>query len=143
MGIFDDESIDRVGEFVYGEYFDNKNTIISSIKFMKFLDDHLQPCNKRSKGSFVFVFWNSSQATFMFVKEGYIYYSLYYKSHPYLFHKDKEDGIIQSYDYTSEPRRYEFEKYNFGEWDRMEYYHLESTDLDLFYNIIFNRDENN
>ena len=43
MSIFDDNSIDRVGEDVYKEYFDNTNTMISAITFMQFIDNHLRP----------------------------------------------------------------------------------------------------
>ena len=114
MSIFDDNSIDRVGEAVYKEYFDNTNTMISSIKFMQFIDKHLLPCNKRKKGSFVFFFWDSSKSTFIFVEDGYIKYSLYYKSHSYMIRSgEADDGIIVRYDYSREPRRYEFAKYSF------------------------------
>lgn len=141
MSIFDDNSIDRVGEDVYKKYFDNTNTMISSITFMQFIDRCLKPCNKRKKGSFVFFFWDSSKSTFIFVEDGYIKYSLYYKSHSYLLRNgDAHDGIIMRYDYSHEPRRYEFAKYNFGEGDRFEYYNLEKSDIDMFHDIIFNHE---
>lgn len=141
MSIFDDDSIDRVGESVYKKYFDNTNTMISSITFMKFIDDHLQPCNKRKRGSFVFFFWDSSKSTFIFVENGYIKYSLYYKSHSYQIRSGNiDDGIIMRYDYSHEPERYEFAKYNFGEGDRFEYYNLEKSDIDMFHDIIFNHE---
>lgn len=141
MSIFDDNSIDRVGEVVYKEYFDNTNTMISSITFMQFIDKHLQPCNKRKKGSFVFFFWDSSKSTFIFVEDGYIKYSLYYKSHSYRIRSgDVDDGIIARYDYSREPRRYEFAQYNFGEGERYEYYNLEKQDIDMFHDIIFNHE---
>lgn len=141
MSIFDDNSIDRVGEDVYKEYFDNTNTMISAITFMQFIDNHLRPCNKRKKGSFVFFFLDSSRSTFIFVENGYIKYSLYYKSHSYLIRNGRaDDGIIVRYDYSHEPRRYEFAKYNFGEGDRFEYYNLEKSDIDMFHDIIFNNE---
>ena len=139
MSLFDDNSIDRVGEAVYKEYFDNTNTMISSITFMQFIDKHLQPCNKRKKGSFVFFFWDSSRSTFIFVEDGYIKYSLYYKSHSYRIRSgEADDGIIMRYDYSHEPRRYKFADYNFGESERCEYYNLEKPDIDMFHDIIFN-----
>ena len=141
MSIFDDNSIDRVGEDVYKEYFDNTNTMISAITFMQFIDKRLRPCNKRKKGSFVFYFWDSSRSTFIFVEDGYIKYSLYYKSHPYLIRSGESDnGIIARYDYSHEPRRYEFAQYNFGESKRFEYYNLEKSDIDMFHDIIFNHE---
>ena len=139
MSIFDDNSIDRVGEDVYKEYFDNTNTMISSIKFMQFIDKRLRQCNKRKKGSFVFFFWDSSKSTFIFVEDGYIKYSLYYKSHSYRI-RSGDNGIIVRYDYSREPRRYEFAKYNFGEGERYEYYNLEKSDIDMFHDIIFNNE---
>lgn len=141
MGIFDDNSIDRVGEDVYKKYFDNTNTMISAVTFMKFIDEHLRPCNKRKKGSFVFFFWSSSKSTFIFVEDGYIKYSLYYKSHSYKIRSGEADnGIIMRYDYSHEPRKYEFVKYNFGESERFEYYNLEKSDIDMFHDIIFNHE---
>lgn len=141
MSIFDDNSVDRVGEAVYKEYFDNTNTMISSIKFMQFIDKHLRQCNKRKKGSFVFFFWDSSRSTFIFVEEGYIKYSLYYKSYSYQIRSGNIDnGIIERYDYSLEPRRYEFAQYNFGECEKCEYYNLEKTDIDMFHDIIFNHE---
>lgn len=141
MSIFDDNSIDRVGEVVYKKYFDNTNTMISAITFMDFIDKHLRPCNKRRKGSFVFFFWDSSRSTFIFVENGYIKYSLYYKSHSYKIRSgEADDGIIMRYDYSHEPRRYEFAKYNFGESERFEYYNLEKSDIDMFHDIIFNHE---
>ena len=141
MSIFEDNSIDRVGEDVYKEYFDNTNTMISSIKFMQFIDKRLRQCNKRKKGSFVFFFWDSSKSTFIFVEDGYIKYSLYYKSHSYRIRSgEDDDGIIVRYDYSHEPRRYEFAQYNFGEGERYEYYNLEKQDIDMFHDIIFNHE---
>ena len=141
MSIFDDNSVDRVGESVYNKYFDNTNTMISSITFMQFIDKRLRPCNKRKKGSFVFFFWDSSRSTFIFVENGYIKYSLYYKSHSYKIRSgEADDGIIMRYDYSHEPRRYEFAKYNFGESERSEYYNLEKSDIDIFHDIIFNHE---
>ena len=139
MSIFDDNSVDRVGEDVYKEYFDNTNTMISSIKFMQFIDKRLRQCNKRKKGSFVFFFWDSSKSTFIFVEDGYIKYSLYYKSHSYRI-RSGDNGIIVRYDYSREPKRYEFAKYNFGENERCEYYNLEKSDIDMFHDIIFNNE---
>jgi hypothetical protein len=141
MSIFDDNSIDRVDEVVYKKYFDNTNTMISAITFMDFIDKRLRPCNKRKKGSFVFFFWDSSRSTFIFVENGYIKYSLYYKSHSYKIRSgEADDGIIMRYDYSHEPRRYEFAKYNFGESERFEYYNLEKSDIDIFHAIIFNHE---
>ena len=141
MSIFDDNSVDRVSESVYKKYFDNTNTMISSIEFMQFIDKHLRPCNKRKKGSFVFFFWDSSKSTFIFVEDGYIKYSLYYKSHSYMIRSGKsDDGIIARYDYSHEPRRYGFAKYSFGEGERFEYYNLEKSDIDMFHDIIFNHE---
>lgn len=140
MSIFDDDAVDKVAESVYKKYFDCSNTMISAIEFMIFIEKHLQPCRKRTKGSFVYIYWNTSQSTIMFVEDGYIKYSIYYKQHPYRFKNDEVDGLIQRYDYSHEPRRYEFDKYNFGEWERMDYYDLKPSDIDFFHNIIFNNE---
>ena len=53
---------------------------------------------------------------------------------------EADNGIIMRYDYSHEPRRYEFAKYNFGESERFEYYNLEKSDIDMFHNIIFNHE---
>lgn len=139
MSVFDEDIIETQLDNINDIYFSHKNVMYSGLKFIHLLDDTLRRCRKRSKGTFVWVYFSVSVIKVYFVKKGIIQYSIYYKPGLYnAYHQNP--GDIVTNDYTNDEYKPRFEKYQFHEIAGCDFYDIDNEWLNKFYNIIFNHE---
>lgn len=139
MSVFDEDIIENQLDNINDIYFSHKNVMYSGLKFMHLLDDTLRRCRKRSRGTFVWVYFSASVIKVYFVKKGIIQYSIYYKSGFYNAYRNTPGDIITN-DYTNDEYKPRFEKYHFHEIVGSDFYDIDNEWLNKFYNIIFNHE---
>lgn len=139
MGVFDEDIIENQLDNINDIYFNHKNVMFSGLNFTHLLDNTLRRCRKRSKGTFVWVYFSVSVIKVYFVKKGIIQYSIYYNPgfyNAYLY----APGDIITNDYTNDVCKPRFEKYQFHEITGCDFYDIDNEWLNKFYNIIFNHE---